>query len=572
MKYESTTNRITNLMLGAPRRLLNRANGFSSTHNNHGFNRQNTFKISPTTFGGDPSGLKDSTAALQKCVAHCVNQSSLSPNGVFPGTYSFHNGKSIRDMGGCFIDLEGGEYRISSPITIPEYNANMHLGFGSIVAGPTFPTDEFLIVIGKKGSCKVPQGSCNIDINFPLLFLDGGNRGSCLQINNVMGVTIGPDGYFLNFTKFGVQINGGHEVMMDRCWLGETNFDFDFAAQKVVPNATAVQINGNDHYILNTIIFSSRIGLEVNGAADYVTGVHVWFPYNRALSYDYTMAFHITRSGNRFNGCYADGGRVVFEGSGLSRNIWTNGFECCAGSGLGHIPHGIILRGSTNDVIGSGLQIFANEFGGGNIWYEAPKKRNEGDCDLPQNLTGQWCNGLKGQPAAKTPEECKQSCCNDLSNCEGWQWCGKNEKCFATLEDGIQCWTGVTNDCQKNPTNPSGIGWVGSGSNSPHKLIIKDVIINRNSFTDSKGRGTRASKSITLEKTTSWFFDFCSELLFPQIASVRFSLQASTKQTQFVRAMASPAENCTVTILTDEPFSGTVTVDVDSSTYTNGLV
>ena len=28
----------------------------------------------------------------------------------------------------------------------------------------------------------------------------------------------------------------------------------------VAPNATAIQINGNDHYILNTIVFSSKIG------------------------------------------------------------------------------------------------------------------------------------------------------------------------------------------------------------------------------------------------------------------------------------------------------------------------
>ena len=94
-----------------------------------------------------------------------------------------------------------------------------------------------------------------------------------MQINNVMGVTIGPGGYFLNFTEFGLQINAGHEVMMDRCWLGETNFDFDHKQHGVSPNATAIQINGNDHYILNTIVFSAKIGLEVNGAADYVTGV-----------------------------------------------------------------------------------------------------------------------------------------------------------------------------------------------------------------------------------------------------------------------------------------------------------
>ena len=59
---------------------------------------------------------------------------------------------------------------------------------------------------------------------------------------------------------------------MDRCWLGETNFDYDHEKHGTKPNATAIQINGNDHYILNTIVFSSKIGLEVNGAADYITG------------------------------------------------------------------------------------------------------------------------------------------------------------------------------------------------------------------------------------------------------------------------------------------------------------
>ena len=51
--------------------------------------------------------------------------------------------------------------------------------------------------------------------------------------------------------------------------------DFDHEAQGAKPNATAIQINGNDHYILNTIVFSALVGLEVNGAADYITGVHV---------------------------------------------------------------------------------------------------------------------------------------------------------------------------------------------------------------------------------------------------------------------------------------------------------
>merc|ERR1711968_273161 len=106
--------------------------------------------------------------------------------------------------------------------------------------------------------------------------------------------------------------------MLDRCWLGETNFDYDFQALGQSPNATAIEINANDNYILNTIVFSAKIGVAVHGAADYITGVHVWFPINQALHWDDTMAFWVTGGGNRFSGCYADGGRVVFDGKGLA--------------------------------------------------------------------------------------------------------------------------------------------------------------------------------------------------------------------------------------------------------------
>ena len=92
--------------------------------------------------------------------------------------------------------------------------------------------------------------------------------------------------------------------------------------------------------------------------------MHVWFPINRALAFvaQGVMAFHITGPQNRFTGCYIDGSRAVFEGAGLGGNVWTGGFECCAGSGLGEVPHGIELHG---DAIGPGLVIKDNIFRGG---------------------------------------------------------------------------------------------------------------------------------------------------------------------------------------------------------------
>ena len=151
-------------------------------------------RISPIGLGADPTGVKDSWAALDAAIGKCLNQSALSPNGFFPGQDTVPQFGPIRDMGGCSVDLEGGEYRISRPLHIPEMNANMQFGHGSLVAAPNFE-GEFLFVVGTKdenaseGCRSFPQASCNIDINFPELFLDGAQRASGMQINNVMGAT-----------------------------------------------------------------------------------------------------------------------------------------------------------------------------------------------------------------------------------------------------------------------------------------------------------------------------------------------------------------------------------------------
>lgn len=327
-------------------------------------------RVSPLAFGADPLGIRDSAPAFAQCVAACVNYSlSLDPLGHFPGDASFGNGRFIANAGGCEIDLGGGEYLLSSPIFIPEYVGNIRLGHGSLVADDTpsvFPNSSFLIVVGVDGSCNVPQGSCNVDLGFPELFLDGRGVASGMQINNVMGTTVGPGAYLLNFSAYGIQVNKGHEVMIDRTWLGETNFDFNFSLA-ALPRATAIQLNGNDHYVLNTVVFSAKVGLEVNGAANYVSGTHVWFPRNQALAFiaEGVMAFHITEAGNRFTACYIDGSRAVFEGAALSKNVWVNGFECCAD--VPNVKHGILLLG---DAVGSGLIISNNLFGGGTIFWQ----------------------------------------------------------------------------------------------------------------------------------------------------------------------------------------------------------
>lgn len=319
-------------------------------------------RVSPLDFGGDPTGARDSAPALQACVDYCVNYTTiLEPLGHMVGDASFPGGKYIANAGGCTIDLGGGEFKLAAPVVVPEYVGNINVGHGSLVADDAaFPADAFLFVVGVAGSCRIPQGSCNLAINFDELFFDGRRVASALQINNVMGTTV-TDSYFLNFSAYGVQINDGHEVMMQHVWLGETPFDYPFS-ETDLPKAIAVQINGNDHFMRDIIVFSSKIGVEVNGAADYISGTHVWFPDNQAIRFfpQGVMAFHVTGgqvrrreccgdwlsrnaaprppltpppptpprvlplAQNRFDGCYIDGSRAVLEGSGLSGNS-----TCC---------------------------------------------------------------------------------------------------------------------------------------------------------------------------------------------------------------------------------------------------
>ena len=452
----------------------------------------------------------------------------------------------------------------------------MQFGHGTLVAMPDFEGD-FLFVIGIDGSCKVPQGSCNIDINFPELFLDGAHVASGMQINNVMGVTIGPGGYFLNFTQYGLQINHGHEVMMERCWLGETNFDFDHEKYNAPPNATAIQINGNDHFIFNTIIFSSKIGVEVNGAADYVSAVHVWFPFNHAVHYPDTKAFHVTGSGNRFTGCYIDGGRAVFAQNALSRNTWTNGFECCqnGAAAVGTPGSGIVLVGKS---VGPGLQIVNNEFGGGQISHAlsmgamagataaaAGRSHNGEVCKgadaLNISVANDDCQGLslRQGDASSSVDACRAACCADAS-CSVYQFCGPGGKCTGATGTASQCWTGAFADCVEGGRH----GWQGSGGvAAPDAPIpIAGVRIAHNANSGGVQKGTSATLSLTQKAATQWSFDFCDRLVWPQIAIARAHVVAASG---FPATAVRPPDGCKVLVETDVPVTGTVTVDVDSS-------
>ena len=94
------------------------------------------------------------------------------------------------------------------------------------------------------------------------------------------GANIGPRVFVLGFTTNGIFVTAGHEVMIHEAWLGEYIYSNPLSH---LSNLTAVGISvvGNDHYINNVIVFSSKIGISVAGsdyagAANLLTGTHTW--------------------------------------------------------------------------------------------------------------------------------------------------------------------------------------------------------------------------------------------------------------------------------------------------------
>lgn len=72
----------------------------------------------PIGYGGDPSGVEDSTEAIMGAVA----DAALIDNGqqLLPG---------VKDLGGAIVDLQGGSFKISKPVVLPPNSGNLVVNF-----------------------------------------------------------------------------------------------------------------------------------------------------------------------------------------------------------------------------------------------------------------------------------------------------------------------------------------------------------------------------------------------------------------------------------------------------------
>ena len=169
--------------------------------------------ITPESFGGDPTGKADATVALQSCV-----RAALLHGGRGTGPMA----SGIRNLGGATIDLGGGTFNISEPLVFPELVGNFQIVRGTLRAGPGFPSDRYLIEVGNHSCMPDNQKVCNEFINVNEIFLDCSHvAAGGIIARNTMGLTVGPSAFVTGFNVAGVQVLGGHEIMVTEAWFAE---------------------------------------------------------------------------------------------------------------------------------------------------------------------------------------------------------------------------------------------------------------------------------------------------------------------------------------------------------------
>lgn len=398
----------------------------------------------PVDYGADPTGKEDSYEAFAKIITELL---------TFCKNFSMAD--SIHDCGGATIDLQGGQYLLSKPLSFPQMYGNFKMMSGTLRAMDSFPTDKYLVSVGAK-SCSNKQQSCNEHVSFSYMDFDANvvAKGG-LYIGATMGCNVGPYVFFIGYTYAGVYIDGGHETMVHQGWFGEYYYE-NGPKNTTTATGTGVIINGNDHYLVDDIFFWSKNGVEINGGANLLRGVHTWCGGDGII---------VNGGANRLLNCYIDWNTLLVKK--FENNLILDTFF--------YVAHAVFKPSGKQDVTGFAFE--RSLFGG----------------------------------SSGTAIEV------DLS-----------EGSFGTIRD---CY--ITEQFE-----------------GAHKYTIKQ---------------TQLTKSLHLKDASEFTIDFKDNLVFGRIASYHYSV--IVEDDKFVRYYGKPVNGTAVTVVTEEPITGTVTISVDESTY-----
>ncbi|XP_010529305.1 PREDICTED: polygalacturonase QRT3-like [Tarenaya hassleriana] len=227
-----------------------------------------------TSYGADPTGRSDSTDAITKAMKDAFD----GPNhGVLM--------EGINNLGGAKIDLEGGTYLLSRPLRFPSAGAgNLMITGGTLRASEDFPVDGYLIDLSD------PSSKLNYVYEFITLkdmLVDCNYRGGGIAVVNSLRTGI-DNCYITHFGDTnGIFVRNGHETYIRNSFIGQ---HITAGGDKAERNfsGVAINLNGNDNAVTDTVIFSARIGVMVSGQANILSGVHC---YNKATGFGGTGVY-----------------------------------------------------------------------------------------------------------------------------------------------------------------------------------------------------------------------------------------------------------------------------------------
>ncbi|EDQ90772.1 uncharacterized protein MONBRDRAFT_6613 [Monosiga brevicollis MX1] len=212
--------------------------------------------INPITYGADPTGRDDSTAAFQAAM-----KDLLSYNASVPKMAS-----GITNLGGITMDLQGGEYLISQSLVFPTFFGNARIVRGSLRASRSFPSDGYLIQIGQDGrSCQPDQQkSCNEFIELSELLLDASQTG--VVVNGGANILIGVHTW--NGGGIGIQVNS-HNTRLSTCYLDYNHLLINDPSKVIVEDTFFLQaVHGQaEDTILryNSFTNDNPVAVAING-------------------------------------------------------------------------------------------------------------------------------------------------------------------------------------------------------------------------------------------------------------------------------------------------------------------
>lgn len=245
-------------------------------------------------FGADPTATVDSRKHIQKAIDYAL---SMCTREMADG---------IKDCNSVVIDLQGGQYLLSGPLVFRSYTGNWRMTSGTLRADNTFNPDYFLVEVGTE-ECNNKQQSCNQGIGFDFMMFDASHQAAgAARVNHTMGMNFGPQNFVIGFNKTGIEINSGHETLVHQCWFGEYYYSDD---RKLVGMGTAIVLNGNDHYIVDTIVYGGKIGVIVNGEASILKGVHTW----NCNTSNGGVGIIVNAGVTRMENCYLDYNNLVLN-------------------------------------------------------------------------------------------------------------------------------------------------------------------------------------------------------------------------------------------------------------------